>query len=407
MSAEPIVGYVVKAYPRFSETFVVTEILAREAAGERLVIFALRPTSDSRFHPQLADVAAPVIHLPRHSSASSWWPVWRSAAADPATLAGLQASLPELMAAGHDDAGQAVTLARLAREHGVTHLHAHFATAATTVARLAGRIAGLPYSFTAHAKDIFHIDVDPADLAAKLRDAHHAITISEHNRNHLTQTYGPADTSRLHLVHNGLDLARFPYRPRPVSTGRPARLLSVGRLVEKKGFEHLIDAADHLLSAGVDLTVDIAGEGPLAKELADQIAARGRTERIRLIGGRTQREIADLLASHDLFVAPFVVGSDGNVDGLPTVLLEAMASGIPCVAADVTGVGEVIRDGETGWLVPSGDQPALVDAITDALAGDAGRLARTDKARALIEDCFDSTRQAARLAQLLTGEGPR
>ena len=152
---QPVIGYVLKMYPRFSETFIVSEILAREARGEKVVIFSMRPCSDTRFHPELARVQAPVIQVPRPSSASGLWQMLTPEAGP---------HLAELLRHRPDDAAQAVRVATLAQEHGVTHLHAHFATMAATVARLAGLVADLPYSFTAHAKDIFHESVVEEDL---------------------------------------------------------------------------------------------------------------------------------------------------------------------------------------------------------------------------------------------------
>lgn len=408
--AQPVVGYVLKMYPRFSETFIVSEILAREAQGERIVIFSLRPSTDTRFHPELARVKAPVVHVSRPNTANRFWQHLSLSGEDPLVMAGLRDCLPELLRHSPDDAVQAVSLARLAREHGVTHLHAHFASVATTVARLAGRIAGLPYSFTAHAKDIFHEDVDQLELEQKFAEAHHSITISGYNLADLRRRF-PAATSCLKLVRNGLEMERFPYAPRssaaagPASAGTP-RLLAVGRLVEKKGFHLVIDAVARLRDAGVAVKADIAGDGPLAADLQRQIDRLELQEEVRLLGPRTQAEIRDLLGTHDVFVAPFVVGRDGNADGLPTVLLEAMARGIRCVAADVTAVGEVIRTGETGWLVPSGDTVALTNAVSEAIRTDSAAAAEhrrlTDNARALVEELFDSRRQAAALRALIT-----
>ncbi len=400
----PRIGYVLKMYPRFSETFIVSEILAREAAGEEIVIFSLRPPVDARFHPELARVQAPVIQVGRSASPRRLWEGWREAMTEPGLAAGMGVNLAELVTAEPDDAEQAVTVARLAGELGVGHLHAHFASLATSVARLAGRLAGLPYSFTAHAKDIFHEDVDEADLRRKLREAHHAVTISDFNLRHLRERFGPNDAERLRLVRNGIELDRFPYRPRPRPHATP-RLLAVGRLVEKKGFGHLVDVVAARRADGQDLTLRIVGDGPLREDLARQVLQLGLGDRVELLGPRTQAEVRTLLQEADLFVAPFVVADDGNADGLPTVLLEAMASGIPCVAADVTAVGEVVRTGETGWLVPSADDDALAAAITEAVDPTTDRLRLTDAARALVEAEHASDRQAARLRELSRGSG--
>lgn len=393
------IGYVLKMYPRFSETFIVSEILAREAAGEEIVIFSLRPPNDARFHPELARVQAPVIQVGRASSPRRLWETWGTAMADADLGSGMSAHLPELVGESVDDAGQALSVALLAREHGVTHLHAHFASMATTVARLASLISGLPYSFTAHAKDIFHRDVGEEDLRRKLRDADHAVTISEYNRRHLRARFPGPDTARLKLLRNGLEMQRFPYRRRTELSSVP-HLLGVGRLVEKKGFDQLIDAVHALRESGREVRADIVGDGPLHEDLAEQIRELGLQDRVHLLGPRTQEEVRTLLLEADLFVAPFVIAGDGNADGLPTVLLEAMASGIPCVAASVTAVGEVIIDGRTGWLVPAGDTAALIEAIDAALDPASDRLVRADAARELVAANYDSRSQALRLREL-------
>lgn len=403
--AAPTIGYVLKMYPRFSETFVVSEILAREARGEKVVVFSLRPPTDPRFHPELARVEAPVVYVERPHSAVGLWRIL-SEDLGPGSTSGIDpaaasAALPDLLSASHDDAVQAVRLARLAREYGVDHLHAHFASMATVITRLAAGLTSLPFSFTAHAKDIFQADVDHTAVRAALLEAHHAVTISGYNLEHMRANYGKEACARLHLVRNGLELSRFPFVERTAHEG-PARLLAVGRLVEKKGFGHLVRTVAQLRDAGIDVVCDLVGDGPEKEGLAAAIVAHEVSDRVRLCGPRTQEEVRAMLTDHDLFVAPFVVAADGNADGLPTVLLEAMASGIPCVAGDVTAVGEVVRAGETGWLV----DPAagLTPAVREALAapGLARRYARA--ARALVVREYDSRLQARSLAALVAGE---
>ncbi len=401
-SETPRIGYVVKTYPRFSETFIVSELLAREARGERFAIFSLRASTDERYHPELARLEAPVQHLPRPERASSAWSALAEAAlGDPVVVAGVARELPDLLGAPVTDAVHAVRIARRARDLGIEHLHAHFASTATTVARLAARIAGLPYSFTAHAKDIFHDEVDEADLARKLADAHHVVTVSEYNLADLRRRF-PSAAGRLHRVYNGLELGRFPFRARPAHGG-PLRVAAVGRLVEKKGFADLIEAVRMLDERGVRVEVRLAGGGELHDDLAARIRSAGLDACFALLGPRTQAEVRELLDWCDVFAAPSVVGADGNADGLPTVLLEAMASGAPCVATDVTGIPEVVVDGVTGRLLPQASPHALADALAAVAEDPATALAMTRAARELVERCFDSARQAERLAELVSG----
>ncbi|SDS09865.1 Glycosyltransferase involved in cell wall bisynthesis [Brevibacterium siliguriense] len=404
-------AYVLKMYPRFSETFIVSEILAREAAGEDLVIFSLRPSTDARFHPELARVRAEVIHIDRPSSARSFWQTFAEVAAEPRMAAAVPDHLGDLVDLGHDDAIQALTLARLALDHDVTHLHAHFASVATTVARAASALTGIPYSFTTHAKDIFHEDVVLTDLARKTADADHVIAISEFNRRYLTTVLGPELADRVVVVRNGLELDRFPYRLRQGAMGEAPSLLAVGRLVEKKGFTHLLDALARLRGEGTSCHLDLVGTGPLEEQLRAQSRRLGLDDLVTFHGALTQAEVRDMLTDHDILVAPFVIGSDGNADGLPTVLLEGMATGIPCIAGTVTAVPEVIDHGCTGWLVDGTDVANIASTIAEVVVAfrtdPAGIRAVTDAARDRVSRLHDSTVQAEQLGRLAEAAADR
>lgn len=401
LQSEPAIAYVLKMYPRFSETFIVSEILAREAAGDRIEIFSLLQPNDPRFHPELARVKAPVTYIDRPLKASELWENFR--AADTAGLSGaLSRNLGQLTAAECTEAAQAINLATALSQRNIRHLHVHFANAATSVARLAAALVGLPFSFTAHAVDIFHESVQADELRVKLEEAHHAVTISQYNFRYLRRLF-PAATSRLHLVRNGLELNRFPYRePRPIGT--TLRVAAVGRLVEKKGFQHLLPAAAELVGQGFHLDVQIAGAGELTEELQNTIERLRLGDHVRLIGPRTQDEVLELLDSSDVFVAPCVIGADGNADGMPTVLLEAMATGVPCISTSVTGIPEAIHDGQTGILAIPGSPHALARAIRRISAPGTDRLALSRNARALIEQDYDVRRQVELLRSLALSE---
>jgi glycosyltransferase involved in cell wall biosynthesis len=383
-------AYVLKRYPRFSETFIVNEILAHEAAGRELEIFSLGPCLDTHFQNAISLVRAPVSYLPAEAPKSADF--WR-ALQDAAAAAGGSAALDAVRGEEVREVHQALVLAAAARQRGIGHLHAHFATSAVTVARLAARLAGLPYSFTAHAKDIFHENVSPEELRVKLRDAAAVITVSDFNARHLREHFGD-DAGNVTRLYNGLDLAQFPFLEPAV---RPPRIIAVGRLVEKKGFDVLVDACAELGRRGVTFTCAIAGTGECEAALRAQIVTRNLSGHVELLGPRPQRDIIALVQGAAALAAPCEVGNDGDRDGLPTVLLEAMALGTPCVATDVTGIPEVVRPNDTGLLVSQRDAVALAGALQRLLA-DAGmrvRLARA--ARRLIETEFDITRNAARL----------
>ncbi len=385
------VGYVVKRYPRYSETFIVNEILAHEAAGMEVEIFSLLPPEDGHFQDAISRIRAPVTYLQAKGlKASEFW----------STLAETGESLPNLWRSLEEASGedvryvyQAALLAGHARRRGITHLHAHFATASTTVARLSARFAGIPYTMTAHAKDIFHESVNPEDLRRKLRDAAATVTVCDYNLEYLRASYGPI-AKDVRRIYNGLELEKFSYEaPR----GRAPLILAVGRLVEKKGFDDLIEACALLRNRSVQFRCRIIGLGEQERELRAKVKRLKLGDRVELPGPRPQSALIEAVGSAAVFAAPCVVGGDGNRDGLPTVLLEAMALGTPCVSTDVTGIPEVLHDGQTGLMVPQRDINALAGAIERLLADPALRVELAGRARQLVEVEFDVRRNAALL----------
>jgi len=395
-------GYVLKRYPRYSETFVVTEILAHERAGADVEIFALRPPSDTHFQDVIGRVRAPVTYLfsPDEGlkAAHFWSAVERAAKVIP----DVWQRLDGCRGAVTRDVYQALLLARYIRERDIGHLHAHFATSATTVARLAAHVSGVPFTFTAHAKDIFHDDVQPDDLRQKLNSAAAVVTVSDFNVEHLHRTYAGA-TSGVRRIYNGLELPQFPFTPPDV---REPLIVGVGRLVEKKGFADLIDACDLLVRGGHRFLCQIVGGGELAGDLAERVSRLGLSACVQLVGPKPQRDVADLVGRAAVMAAPCIVGADGNRDGLPTVLLEAMALGTPCVSTDVTGIPEVLRDGRTGLLVPQHAPEALAAALARLLQDGQLRTRLAREARALIEAEFDTDRNATRLRELMHSAHP-
>ncbi|WP_225668234.1 glycosyltransferase [Arthrobacter sp. AET 35A] len=412
-------GYILKIYPRFSETFIVTEILAREAAGDELEIFSLRPPIDPRFHPELARVQAPVTYVSKPAKLAEGWAIIAAAEGVIPDFADRFARLlPQLAALDPVEVHQGVELAMLLCQRGITHVHAHFGSIAARTAKVAAELTGIAFSFTAHAKDIFHEEVDTEVLRSLIGAAHHVVTVSDFNLSYLGGLF-PEHLGRVHRVYNGLELERFPFAS-PTAPGPVLRVAAVGRLVEKKGFNQLLEAVAELVHRGVVLDVRIAGGGELHDQLADQITRHGLGTTVTLLGPRTQAEVIDLLRWADVFAAPCLVGQDGNADGLPTVLLEAMAMGVPCIASDVTGIPEVISNGggaldpstptgdgaRTGILIRSGVHSDLVDALQQVASVDFDRQAVALAARRVIEQFFDSHRQSVRLQELEAGLQP-
>lgn len=379
-------GYVVKRYPRFSETFIVNEILAHERAGLEVEIFALLPTDDTHFQNLLSEVRAPVTFLSTKVwKASDFWLNAKSAVA---CADGGFAALNDATDMSLRDVVQAIELSQLIRIKGITQLHAHFASSATSVARLASRLSGVRYTFTAHAKDIFHESVNRTELKKKLEDCAAAITVSDFNLVELRAEFGMA-ASKLRRIYNGLDLRQFEFCA-PQAGSR--EILAVGRLVEKKGFGDLIGACTQLRKRGVDFHCRIVGTGELEQKLRAQIAEERLGEHVEMTGALPQQQVKRLLRSAAVFAAPCVIGKDGNKDGLPTVLLEAMAMGTPCISTNVTGIPEAVVHKSTGLLLQPGDVSGLADSMQELLDDFSLCQKVASNARRSIEARFDIER---------------
>ncbi len=394
------VAYVLKMYPRFSETFIVTEVLAHEAAGLSIDIFSLRPPVDGCFHEALARVRAPVTYLPhsRLTASELWKNMCQASQAFPNVWSSLAQAGPRSAAQVH----QAIILAGALRDRGITHIHAHFGTSAASVSRLAGRITGIPYSFTAHAKDIFHQDIDHSRLRLRLRDAAAVVTVSDFNVAHLRRCFGD-DACGVRRIYNGLDLDEFSYEE---PSQRPPVVLAVGRLIEKKGFADLIDACAVLAGHGRDFQCQICGEGTLHDELAAQIDRLGLAERVALLGPRPRGEIIAAIRHSAVVATPCVVGSDGNRDGLPTVLLEAMALGTPCVSTNVTGIPELVQHEQTGLIAAQHDPSSLAEQIERLLDNSGLGVTLAERARQLIQTDFDIHQNTRQMREIFLRPSP-
>lgn len=382
------VGYVVKRYPRFSETFIVNEILAHEAAGRAVEIFSLHPPNDTHFQCLISRVRAPVTYLTADGLRAA--DLWSELTASDPGQPEYWPSLGAMRGLGAREVHQAARLARLARERGLGLLHAHFASAATGVAEAASRLAGIPFTFTAHAKDIFHESADETQLRERLSRAARVITVSDFNVRYLQERFGPAARSVCRL-YNGIDLPRF--RHASPKQRRP-HIVAVGRLVEKKGFGVLLDACQRLQKQQTEFTCELIGGGELEGDLREGIHSRGLADRVHLSGPLPQADVVQRVQSAAVLAAPCVVGADGNADGLPTVLLEAMALGTPCVSTDVTGIPEVIQHQRTGLQVAQHDAEGLAAALGRLLEDADLRVELSRNARDLIERDFDGARNA-------------
>ncbi len=393
------VGYVVKRYPRFSETFIVNEIMAHEAAGLDIEIFSIRPCNDTHFQDTISKVRAPhtLIESAR-PKADVLLSRIRQASRTISNGCDLGKLLVEEEQTDATTLFQALELAEAVRARHIDHLHAHFATLPAAVTRLASRISGVPYTLTAHAKDIFHESVEPADLSAKLRDASAVVTVSEFNVQHLIAEHG-VHPEHVFRVYNGLPLEQFVFES---AAERPRTILAVGRLVAKKGFDDLIRACGILRDHQVDFQCQIVGGGANRDQLETLVRDLNLDDHVILTGPIPQARLKNMIRCSAVFAAPCVVSEDGDRDGLPTVLLESMALGTPCVATPVTGIPEIIEPGETGWLVSQRNPAALAESLMDALNNSAKANSFAVAARKVIEREFDNVHTSQQIREVFS-----
>jgi glycosyltransferase involved in cell wall biosynthesis len=407
------VGYLPKGYPRISETFILNEILVLESLGLDLEIFPLKRPEGAARQSTAARVQAPVRYLPERI-------VWSLPLLLP-VHAGLFLRRPRAYART-----LRYTLSRCLRQRStstlrrffqagwlvgwtlrgrtIRHFHAHFCHGPATVAMFVKWLTGIPYSFTAHAKDLYLTEKEI--LRDKMREAEFVVTCTAHNRDYLTGVGG--DLVPVHLIYHGLDLTRFePGRGEqivPITTysesGRMPLVLSVGRLVEKKGFDTLVRACALLRDRSVRFRCLVYGEGPERPALERLIRALGLEDRVQLPGAILQEELVDIYRQATVFALPCQVLDNGDRDGLPNVLVEAMSMEVPVVSTHVSGVPELVKHGENGFLVPPRAPQPLADCIGALLDDPILRRRMAQEGRRRVTEEFDLRANTRRLLEL-------
>ena len=397
------VVYLLRRFPNLSQTFVLNEILLLEKRGIKVRAFSLEPPIAGCHHEAVSRVKADITYL------APWWrvsphlkAVWHVLVRNPKAFGRvlfdvLRAGKPILIWRFVQAAGVADAL----RGQSPVRLHAHFATRATHVAAYVAKLIGCPYSFTAHAVDIFRDTVDTKVLQRHAADADFVATVSRWNEAYLKRLLnGSAD--KIHLVRNGIDLSLFT----PGRSGIDRQLftmLAVARLEEKKGLGFLIDACAMLRDRGVEFRCWIVGDGALEGVLRRRIDDLGVAEHVHLMGPLTQARLIKCYRLADLFVLPSIIGADGNREGLPVAIVEALACSLPVVSTAMTGIPEVVRDGFNGLLVPEKDPHALAQTLACVIE-DRDLLERLgSNARGSVTKDYDLEQTSLGLMHLLAG----
>ena len=411
------VAYILKAFPRTSETFITNEIYLLERAGLKLAIFSVKRLEGQQQHGVVSRIKAAVAYLPEaapldEQSFLRWlrlnlWGfvpahlrlLWLRPLAYLLTLSEAlslcaqhrsgvltgwkKAFFKEFLQAGFI-AEQVVRSGRL------RHLHAHFCHGATTIAMFASRLSGLPYSFTAHAKDIYQQDLNPGDLLPlKMRRARFVVTCTAANKEHLDRLRPPQ--TPLHAIYHGLDLSLFaPQNAKPKHTAKPV-ILAVGRMVEKKGFTDLVSACRLLKDQGYDFECRIVGGADKHTEVIKaQISTLELESTVTLQHAVTQEQLRDIYEESTVFALPCQVIDNGDRDGIPNVLAEAMAMKLPVVSTRISGIPELIEHEVSGLMVSQKDPEALAAALARLLDDPALRAGLGEAARAKVCRVFDA-----------------
>jgi colanic acid/amylovoran biosynthesis glycosyltransferase len=358
------VAYIMSRFPGLSETFILREMCELERLGWPLGLYPLIYQEESVIHeeaknwmqraqrPSLLSIAMENIRLMFSRPSVYFSTLARVFFENRASLKFLSRAVIVFP--------KAVWMAHHMSAERIAHVHAHYATHPALAAWIINRITGIPYGFTVHAHDIF---VDRSMLYRKILDAKYIVAISEYNLKFLVEHYGEWVAEKTYIIHCGIYSDEYVSKPMPVERGERFELVSIGSLRSYKGFTFLLDACSLLKESGINFRCRIIGRGELRESLIAQILKLDIGDKVELVGPKNQTEVAELLRTADCYVQPSVITSTGKMEGIPVSLMEAMASGVPVIASNISGIPELVRHEQTGLLVSPNDPVALCKAV--------------------------------------------
>lgn len=395
------VAYIMSRFPGLSETFILREMCEMERLGWTLDLYPLIYQEESVVHdeaknwmrrarrPSLFEIAVANVKLVLTRPLlyfSVFFRVFWENIASPKFLSRAVVVFPK-----------AVWMARQMSSEKIRHVHSHYATHPALAAWIINQVSGIPYSITVHAHDIF---VEKSMLHRKLLDAKYVIAISEYNRKFLGSLFGNWVVKKTHIVHCGINPDMYIPKSFATKGNVTFELLSIGSLRSYKGFTFLLDACDLLKRSGVKFRCRIVGDGELRDSLVTKIKDLNIGDVVELVGPKKQKEVAELLGQVDCYVQPSIITSTGKMEGIPVSLMEAMASELPAIATKISGIPELVRLGETGWLVPPEDPQSLANAIVQVLNNPEEAARRARGGRGLVLTEFNITITARLLSNL-------
>lgn len=396
-------AYVMSQFPEFCETFILNEMVELGKRGVAFQIFSLKPCRDTNFQPGARELMekctfyAPPLYHP-----AIWGALLRILTVHPVrffstlflALKARRGSTETFLKTLYVFI-QAPWFARRAQGNNLGHIHGHWASIPSSGALFIARLAGLPFSLTAHAYDIF---IDRTLLREKIEAARYLVTCTHYNRDFLLSQYPEVAPGKVETVYHGVNLDVFD-EPHDVAKEENI-LLSVGRLCDTKGFPDLVEACALLEQKGLDFHCVIVGEGYMRPALEEAIARHRLEGRVTITGLLPQEQVKDWYRKARLFVLPCVITERGDRDGLPNVVVEAMTMGLPVVATDVSALSEAVEDGKTGKLTPARNPQALAETIEELWQDEGKRRAMGEAGRQKARDCFGLTPNMEKLAAL-------
>jgi glycosyltransferase involved in cell wall biosynthesis len=401
---QPPIGYLMKSYPKISETFILNEILELERQGVDLHLFSLRPSPDVKSHPDVAQVQAPVTYIPKLRQAQAYSvdrikqliaAQWHWLRRSPQAY-GNAWNCYQAQNLAWEDFLQAAYLAQSLEQLGIKHLQVHFANLPTAIVEVAQQFYPFSFNIFAHAKDIYL--TPPAVLDRRIAKAEFVLTCTGFNAQHLRQI--STSETPIVLSYHGINFDRFTPNLTARAQSEVPLFISVGRFCEKKGFPYLLQACQQLKQAGHVFRCMIIGYGEMQAQLLELIELLDLSDVVTLPGKKTQDELVEIYNQASLFVLPCLVTDDGDRDGIPNVLLEAMAMELPIVSTDISGIAELVEDQHHGFLVPEKNSIALAAALAKLLAEPQRRQAMGQQGRQKVLQQFNLERNVGEIVDL-------
>lgn len=398
-----VLAMVLKGYPRISETFIANEIRLLEEMGFTIHIFSMREPRETFRHAWMDSIRAKVTYLPENLLPGFPALAWNTALVairHPRRFGTCLRTMFRRFSSApkkHTWLKHLMQAAYLVR-HGrnLAHVHAHFAHTPATVGMYAAILADLPYSFTAHAKDIY--TQKPERYLDKMDMAKFVVTCTKYNRRHLLAACG--SSKPVHCVYHGIDLKLFSAEQKGPHTAAPYRVVTVARFVPKKGLDTIIRAVKMLRDAGMDVRHTIIGDGELRRSVSDLVSELDMEDVVTLTGTIAHEQVLGFLRKADVFALGCRQAENGDRDGIPNVIAEAMAMGVPVAATNVSGVPELIKHEQTGMLCEPDSIPAMADNIRRLLTEPKIRNHVMNNAHALVHDVFDNVTLTRKLGEI-------